>query len=109
MNEMAPEHRARRRAGFPGLFGLGMHQAGGLAAYASRWLGADRVRTMRIRFPNMFFAGDELSYQGRVTAIEQAGDRRMATLNLACTRSRDTAAIVEAVMQFDVQAGDQLD
>lgn len=88
--------------GFPGMFGLGMHQAGGLGSYATRWLGAKRVRSMRIRFPNMFFIGDELSYEGRVTAIETINDRRMATLDLKCTRRGDGATIVEAIMQFDL-------
>ena len=88
--------------GFPGLFGLGMHQAGGLAAYATRWLGAHRVRSMRIRFPNMFFIGDELSYEGRVTGIEAIDGRRMASLDLQCTRKADEAAIVGATMQLDL-------
>ena len=88
--------------GFPGMFGLGMHQAGGLGSYATRWLGAKRVRSMRIRFPNMFFVGEELSYEGKVSSIEMTDDHRMATLDLTCTRRSDDAPIVEAIMQLDL-------
>ena len=88
--------------GFPGLFGLGMHQAGGLAAYAARWLGAENVRGYRIRFPNMFFVGDALSYEGKVSNIKNAGGRRVATLDLNCHRKSDGAPIVQSVMQLEL-------
>lgn len=93
-----------RAAGFPGLFGLGMHQAGGLAAYAARWLGAERVRRFHIRFPTMFFVGDVLRYEGRTCAIEVVDGHRMIDVDLLCRRASDDAAIVKASMRFDLDA-----
>lgn len=90
--------------GFPGLFGLGMQQAGGLGAYAARWLGAANVRAFRARFPAMFYVGDRLSYEGRIAAIEADGERRSVDLDLVCRRAGDDAVIVDAAMRFDTPA-----
>ncbi len=91
-----------KAAGFPGMFGLGMLQAGGLAAYASRWLGAERVRRCHIRFPNMFFVGDALGYEGRISALTVVERRRRAEVMLRCHRPSDGATIVEVSMDFDL-------
>jgi acyl dehydratase len=93
-----------KATGFPGLFGLGMHQAGGLAAYAARWLGASRLRRFHARFPSMFFVGDELGFEGRVGAVEAVDGRRMVDLDLTCSRPSDNAAVVQASMRFDLTA-----
>lgn len=93
-----------RHAGFPGMFGLGMHQAGALASYAVRWLGEENVRSFRARFRNVFWVGDPLTYNGRVVALREEKGRRIADLELACTRDSDDAVIVQLFMTFDLTA-----
>lgn len=89
-----------RAEGFPGLFGLGMHQASALASYACRWLGADNLRSFRARFRNVFWVGDDLVYEGRVAALREGPDGREAELALQCTRKGDGATIVDQHMTF---------
>lgn len=89
-----------RAEGFPGMFGLGMHQASGLASYAVRWLGEDRVRSFRARFRNVFWVGDALTYDGRITALREQDGQQLADVGLACTRDSDGAVIVEVAMTF---------
>ena len=91
-----------KACGFPGMFGLGMHQAGGLAAYAVRWLGAQRVRSVSIRFLAMYYIGDVLRYEGRALPVEVVDGHRMVDVDLVCRRASDDAAIVKARMRFDL-------
>mgnify|MGYP002628175015 CR=1 FL=1 len=86
--------------GFPGMFGLGMHQASALASYAVRWLGESRVRSFRARFRNVFWVGDALTYDGHVAALREEDGRRYADLALACTRDSDGAVVVAVTMTF---------
>lgn len=53
---------------------------------------------MRIRFLNMFFVGDELSYAGRVMGTDVIDGHHLATLDLRCSRRSDNASIVEAIV-----------
>lgn len=105
--ELDPLHydEAHARAkGFPGMFGLGMHQASALASYASRWLGAENVRSYRARFPNVFWIGDALSYAGRVTRLHEENGQDKADLELVCTRDSDRAVVVKTWMTFVLDA-----
>ena len=91
-----------RQAGFPGMFGLGMHQAGALASYAVRWLGEENARSFHARFRNVFWVGDPLTYSGQVLALREEKGRRFADLELVCTRDSDQAVIVQLWMTFDL-------
>ena len=93
-----------RAEGFPGMFGVGMHQAGGLASYAARWLGAPNVRSFRSRFTNVFWVGDPLTYDGKILALRKEDSRRLADLELTCTRDGDDAVIVQVWMTFELDA-----
>lgn len=93
-----------RAEGFPGMFGVGMHQAGGLASYAARWLGPQNARSFRSRFTSVFWVGDPLTFDGRVMALREEDGRRFADLELTCTRDSDNAPIVQVQMTFEMDA-----
>lgn len=75
--------------GYPTVFGLGMHQASVLASYAAHWLDPAAVRKLRIRFPNVYWPGEEMIYDIKVARkyIDPDTGHRMADLDLLCTRS----------------------
>ncbi|MEZ5773624.1 MAG: MaoC family dehydratase N-terminal domain-containing protein [Hyphomicrobiaceae bacterium] len=86
--------------GFPGFFGVGMHQAGMLGAYAARWLGPRSVRSFRARFRAVYFVGDELTYEGRVAGLRKIEGGQLADLSLVCRRKSDGADIVTVEMSM---------
>ena len=64
--------------GYPFVFGLGMHQASILASYAAHWLDPVAVRSMRIRFRNVYWPGEGMQYGmkiGRKYIDPQTGHR----------------------------------
>ena len=91
-----------RNAGYPGMFGLAMLQVGALSSYAGRWLGVENIRAFGARFPNVFWVGDRLTYDGRISRLYPRDGGTMADLELACCRESDGAAVVEAWMTFRV-------
>jgi acyl dehydratase len=102
MNPLHYDETYARSLGFPGLFGLGMHQASALASYAGRWLGESNVRTFRARFPNIFWVGDQLSYDGKVVQLREVSGHRYVDAELTCTRASDDAVIVQVWMTYDL-------
>ena len=103
--EMHPLHYDEtyaRSLGFPGLFGLGMHQASALASYAGRWLGESNIRAFRARFPNIFWVGDALCYSGKVVELREINGYRFVDVELTCTRESDGAPIVQTWMTYDL-------
>ncbi len=90
-----------RAQGYPTAFGLGMQQASALASYAARWLGPENVRNFQARFNNVFWPGDELTYDGRVARKYEQGGHRFADVSLRCCRDPDDA-IVEVSMTFEM-------
>ena len=86
------------------MFGLGMHQASALASYASRWLGVENVQAFRARFPNVYWMGDHLTYDGRVTSLYEKGGQPMADLVLVCTRDTDQAVVAQVWMTYLLDA-----
>ena len=74
--------------GYPAVFGLGMHQASALAAYAAHWLDPAAVRSFRARFRNVYWPGDAMTYD--ITVARKYRDNEtghcMVELELACTR-----------------------
>jgi acyl dehydratase len=104
MNPLHYDEKHARDSGFPGMFGLGMQQASALASYASRWLGEESVRSFRARFPNVFWVGDPLSYDGNVLKLYESDGRKMVDLELICRRDNDQAIIVQVWMAYDLGA-----
>ncbi|MEM7116032.1 MAG: MaoC family dehydratase N-terminal domain-containing protein [Chloroflexota bacterium] len=92
--------------GYPAVFGLGMHQASVLASYAAHWLDPTAVRKVRIRFPNVYWPGEEMIYQGSVTRkyIDPDTQHRLADLELICTRPPNKVLVkVWMTLDFGVQ------
>jgi len=86
------------KAGYPSVFSQGMHTASLLASFAIDWLGAERLRRIRVRFRTIVFPGDVLTCTGRVTSTSGA----LATVELVATRQDGSVAIQgEADFTFD--------
>ena len=83
-----------RAAGYPGVFSIGMLQAGILAGYATEHLGADNIRRFQVRFREQVWPGDVLTCTGLVTGVwpEPSGGERV-TLDLTCTRQTGGVAL----------------
>ncbi len=102
MNPLHYDEKHARNSGFPGMFGLGMQQASALASYAGRWLGEENVRSFWARFPNVFWVGDPLTYDGHVVRLYESGGQKMVDVELICRRDSDDAVIVQAWMTYDL-------
>ncbi len=87
-----------KQQGFPAPFGLGMHQASLMAAYAAHWLAPGAVRSYQVRFRDMVWPGDELIYCGQVSALER--ETATASLKLTCSRPGGDP-VSDALMTFD--------
>lgn len=92
-----------QRAGYPTAFSAGMFQAGLLASYASRWLGARNLRSYRMRFREQVWPGDTLDFVGCVTEVSESVDALHALVALECRRQTGAAAIT-AVARFEMSA-----
>ena len=98
------DEKVAKAAGFPGIFSVGMFQAGLLATWATDWLGAENVRRFRIRFKEQVWIGDVLTSSGTVSrAYEENGERRV-DLDLVCTRQTGGLA-VQAWATFVIRDG----
>jgi acyl dehydratase len=74
-------------AGFPGVFSVGMLQAGLLATFATDWLGSENIRRFGVRFKEMVWPGDTCTCSGQVTAVTHVdGGGFVVTVALACVR-----------------------
>jgi acyl dehydratase len=75
-----------KAAGFPGVFSIGMLQAGFLATFASDWLGAEYLRRFQVRFKEMVWPGDTCTCTGSVTSVTEQADGHLVTASLRCVR-----------------------
>jgi acyl dehydratase len=94
--------------GYPNVFGLGSHQASMLAALAAHWLDPAAVRFFKARFRNVYWPGEALSYQARVSKkyIDEKTGHRMVELLLNCTRNnQDPVVDVWMTLDLGAQAG----
>ena len=74
-------------AGFPGVFSVGMLQAGLLATFATDWLGTENIRRFTVRFKEMVWPGDTCTCSGQVTSVSAGnGGRSLVTVELTCVR-----------------------
>ena len=86
--------------GFPTWFGVGMYHAGLLANFACAWLGVERLTRFKARFLDATWPGDVLTYAGEVAEIAGEDARRIAKMELSCSRGASPA--VAAWADFDV-------
>lgn len=93
MNPIHHDEVYAKEAGFPTPFAVGMWQAGLLGTYATDWLGAENIRTFRIRFLEQVWPGDTLTCSGVVTkTYVQDGEQRVDT-ELTCLRQTGGKAV----------------
>lgn len=93
MNPIHHDEQFATAAGFPSPFSVGMYQAGLLASWSTAWLGAENVRSYRVRFKEQVWPGDVLTCTGTVAReYEQDGEQRV-DLDLTCTRQTGGVAI----------------
>ena len=86
MNPIHHDDGFAQAAGFPGVFAVGMRQAGVLASHVTGWLGAANVRRFRVQFRELAWPGDVLTYTARVAARREEGDERLVDLELGAVR-----------------------
>jgi acyl dehydratase len=93
MNPVHHDEPFAKAAGYPSPLGVGMFQAGALAAWAASWLGPERVRRTRVRWKEPVFAGDTLTFRATVArSYEENGERRV-DVQLVCTRQTGGVAV----------------
>lgn len=82
-----------RSAGVPGVFSVGMLQAGYLGTYCVELFGAESVRRLSVRFAEQVWPGDELVCRGVVAKLDPATGGAIAELDLTITRTRGGVAV----------------
>jgi acyl dehydratase len=70
LNPIHHDEPLARAAGLPSVFGMGMLHAGMLGVRLARWVGPDNVRAFSVRFTGQVWPGDELAFEGVVTAVQ---------------------------------------
>jgi acyl dehydratase len=75
----------------PTVFGMGMLHAGMLGVALARWVGPENIRSFGTRFTGQVWPGDVLTFEGRVTAVEDG----LATIELTAT-SQDGDSVLRA-------------
>jgi acyl dehydratase len=73
-----------KEAGFPGVFSMGLMQAGMLGNRLARWVGPNSIRRFSVRFTSQVWPGDELEFTGHVesTSIVDGEPRADIALNV---------------------------
>ena len=93
MNPIHHDEEFARNAGFPAPLGIGMFAAGLLNSWATSWLGAENIRSTRVRWKHPVWPGDVLSCCGEIERVyEEAGEERV-DLRLTCTRQTGEVAV----------------
>jgi acyl dehydratase len=82
-----------RSAGMPGVFSVGMLQAGYLGTYCVELFGPQSVRRISVRFAEQVWPGDELVCRGVVSAWYLGDDGDSAELDLTIGRVSGGVAV----------------
>jgi acyl dehydratase len=75
----------------PTVFGMGMLHAGMLGVALARWVGPENIRSFGTRFTGQVWPGDVLTFEGRVTAVDDG----LATIELTAA-SQDGDSVLRA-------------
>ncbi|TQC48895.1 hypothetical protein EEB14_12435 [Rhodococcus sp. WS4] len=92
-NPLHHDDAAARKAGFDGVFSIGMFQAALLGTFAAGWLGAANVRRFTTRFQEQVWPGDVLVCNGEVTAVRPGDGGFVVEVALMCARQGSGVAI----------------
>jgi len=83
-----------RSAGMPGVFSVGMLQAGYLGTYCAELFGPESVRRLSVRFAEQVWPGDELVCGGALSALTSTAEGPAAELELAIGRKDGGVAVL---------------
>jgi acyl dehydratase len=86
MNAIHHDDELARSFGFPGVFAVGMRQAGVMATYLADTFGRDSVREFAVRFQEQAWPGDVLTYQVTVAAQRATEDGPAFEVDLLAIR-----------------------
>jgi acyl dehydratase len=75
-----------KEAGFPGVFAMGLMQAGMLGNRLARWVGPSNIRTYNVRFTSQVWPGDELEFTGHVESVTEVDGEYRAGIALTVLR-----------------------
>ena len=98
-NPLHHDEEYARAAGFPGVFAMGQFQAGLLSRLAAEWLGAENVRTYKVRFKAKVWPGDVLLLRGR----EVGRDGDVVSCELEAVREDGGEVAVQAWVTAEVR------
>ena len=70
-----------------------MLQAGVLADWATSWLGAENVRSYRVRFKEQVWPGDTITCSGSMVAQHEINGEEVIEVELVCTRQTGGVAV----------------
>ncbi|MCB9662990.1 MAG: MaoC family dehydratase [Alphaproteobacteria bacterium] len=91
-----------RASGFDAPLGVGMLTAGLMTTWATRWLGAERVRSTRVRWKKPVFPGTTVTFSGTVASR----DAEAARVDLELQGVDDAGdVVVLGWMTFDLSEG----
>lgn len=96
-NPMHHDEEFARGAGQPTVFAMGQFQAALLARLAADWLGADRLRSLSVRFTAKVWPGDELVLSGAVEREEIVDGERLVLCALNAARD-DGQAVATGIV-----------
>ena len=92
MNRIHHDEAFAKSAGFPGVFAVGMLNAGLLGTYLTDWLGAPNVRRFHVQFRAQVWPGDELTFE--VTDVaERTGDDGTPLVDVTSIVTRQTGDV----------------
>lgn len=97
MNPIHHDEPFAREAGYDAPLVVGMYPAGVLTTWATDWLGAENVRSLRLRWTRQVWPGDTLTHHGEV--LETRAEGLEVDLELTAT-NQDGEPVVKAWMTF---------
>ena len=86
-----------RSAGMPGIFSVGMLQAGYLGTYCAELFGPESVRRISVRFSERVWPGDELVCRGVISAMAPSEGGLTAELDMTVGRVGGGVAVSASV------------
>ena len=101
-NPIHHDEEFAKSAGYPGVFSVGMLQAGILATYCTDWLGAEHVRRFAVQFREQVWPGDHLVCSATVAAKHDGGEERTVDLDVVVTRVESGGTAIKGAATFVV-------
>lgn len=92
-NPIHHDEQFAKSAGMPGVFSVGMLQAGYLGTYCVDLFGPESVRRLSVRFAEQVWPGDELVCRGVIASMNHTDDGDTVELDLSITRLNGGVAV----------------